>query len=89
MDTYTQSERIEIVIDIVKQLTHYSTNKGNVNLYNDTFSYVQIFKKISNDYIKNERDYKVTLDFLEIGKKIKYYLPIEKKNKSYFIMKMK
>lgn len=86
---YSQEERIQIVINIVKQLTNYSTNKGAVNLYNDSFSYVGVFKKICNDYIKNDQDYTGTLEFVEIGKKIKYYLPIDKKNKSYFIIKMK
>jgi negative regulator of genetic competence, sporulation and motility len=83
---YSQNERIKIVIDIVKKLVNYKTENGIVNLYNDEYSYVSEFKKISNDYIHNEKTYSGILEFVEIGKKIEYYLPIRKKNKPKFII---
>jgi negative regulator of genetic competence, sporulation and motility len=83
---YSQNERIKIVIDIVKKLVNYKTENGIVNLYNDEYSYVSEFKKISNDYIYNEKTYSGILEFVEIGKKIEYYLPIRKKNKPKFII---
>jgi len=89
MDKYSSLEKVQIVLDIAKQLKNHSTSRGAVNLYNDNYSFVPLFKKISNDYIKNDQDYKGVLEFLEIDKKIKYYLPVSRKNKAYFIIKMK
>ena len=86
---YTQQERLEIVLDIVTQLRLTPGKGGNVNLYNDIYSFIPKFKKICNDYIKNEKDFNGVLYFLEIDKKIKYYLPIDNNNKAYFIIKMK
>ena len=86
MEYYSQNERIKIVLDIVKKLVNYSTEGGIINLYNDEYSYVKEFKQIKNDYIHNEKTYYGILEFLEIGKKLEYYLPIRKKNKPKFII---
>ena len=83
---YSQNERIKIVLDIVKKLVNYNTEGGIINLYNDEYSYVKEFKKITNDYIHNEKTYSGILEFVEIGKKLEYYLPIRKKNKPKFII---
>lgn len=90
MVSYTQQERVEIVLDIVTQLKGYKNTQGIiVNLYNDSYSFVPMFKKICNEYIKNEIEQKGKLDFLEIGKIIKYHLPLSTSDKSYFVIKMK
>jgi len=86
MEYYSQNERIKIVVDIVKKLVNYSTEGGIINLYNDEYSYVKEFKQITNDYIHNEKTYSGILEFVEIGKKLEYYLPIRKKNKPKFII---
>jgi septum formation topological specificity factor MinE len=89
MAHYTQQERLEIVLDIVSQLKGYTNAQGIVvDLYNDSYSFVPKFKKICNEYIKIEVEHKGKLDFLEIGKTIKYYLPLSTKQKSYFVIKM-
>ena len=88
-DTYSQNERIKIVLDIVKKLVHYNAKDGQIiNIYSDEYSYVKEFKQITNDYIHNEKTYSGILDFVEINKKIEYYLPIRKKNKPKFIILM-
>jgi hypothetical protein len=87
---YSQKEKLEIVLDIVKQLKNYSGKGGTmVDLYNDSYSFVPMFKQICNNYIKGDTTFKGHLQFLEIDKLIKYYLPINKKEKAYFIIKIK
>ena len=86
MEYYSQNERIKIVVDIVKKLVNYNTEGGIINLYNEEYSYVKEFKQITNDYIHNEKTYSGILEFVEIGKKLEYYLPIRKKNKPKFII---
>jgi hypothetical protein len=87
---YSQIEKLEIVLDIVKKLKNYTGKNGSiVNLYNDSYSFVPIFKKICNDYIKGDTEYNGNLEFVEIDKTIKYCLPIKKNKKATFIIKMK
>ena len=81
---YTKMERLEIVLDIVKKLKNYNgKNNTTVNLYNEHLcSFVAEFKEICDKYVKqdeaNLEDYKGTLDFEEINKKIEYFLPCKK-----------
>jgi hypothetical protein len=87
---YSQKEKLEIVLDIVTKLKNYSGKGGViVDLYNDNYSFVPKFKSICNEYIKGESPFKGSLQFLEIDKVIKYYFPINKKEKAYFIIKIK
>jgi len=90
-ENYSQTERIKIVLDIVKKLVNYNNTKDDrmINIYLDEYSYTSEFKKITNDYIHNEKTYSGILEFVEIGKKIEYYLPIKRKNKPKFIILMK
>jgi hypothetical protein len=86
---YSAEERLKIVLDITKKLKYYEGKDGQIiNLYSDEYSYCPQFKKIINDYIANEKTYSGTLDFVEIGKKLEYYLPIRKKNTPKFIILM-
>ena len=86
---YSVAERLKIVLDITKKLKYYEGKDGQIiNLYSDEYSYCPEFKKIINDYIANEKTYSGTLDFVEIGKKLEYYLPIRKKNTPKFIILM-
>ena len=90
MGKFNQIEKVQIVLDIVKKLQNYTNDQGIVvNLYNENYSFVPIFKKICNDYIHSDIEYSGSLDFLEIDKKIKYFLPINRKNKALFIIKIK
>lgn len=86
---YSQSERLNIVLDIVKKLKNYKLHTGNtINLYNASLcSFITDFKIITNKYIKEEKEYKGTLYFEEINKTIEYILPINKNKKPLFVIK--
>jgi hypothetical protein len=86
---YSQSERLNIVLDIVKKLKNYKLHTGNtINLYNSSLcSFITDFKIITNKYIKEEKEYKVPLYFEEINKTIEYILPINKNKKPLFVIK--
>ena len=53
---YTKEEKVEIIIDIIKKLKKFPTkNQSTIDLYNKEYSYVEKFKTISMDWIKNEK----------------------------------
>jgi len=84
---YSQTERINIIKEIIIKLKNYVGKDSTVlNLYSDQYSYYSEFRKITNDYIHNQKTYSGILDFVEIGKKMEYYLPIRKKNIPKFII---
>lgn len=87
---YSQSERLNIVLDIVKKLKNYKLNTGNtIDLYNSTLcSFITDFKIITNKYIKEEKEYKGTLYFEEINKTIEYILPINKNKNPLFVIRI-
>jgi len=88
-----KSERLSIVLDIVKKLKNYKLKNGStLNLYNpELCSFVNEFKKITNEYIKqNENyviDYKGILLFEEINKNIEYILPAKKSDSPLFVIR--
>ena len=87
---YTKTERLEIVLDIVKNLKNYKCrNNTTIDLYNEhLYSFVAEFKEICNNYIKQDiKDYKGTLDFEEINKKIEYFLPSKKNKALLFVIR--
>ena len=90
---YTQKERLEIVLDISKKLKNFKGRNGQiVDLYNDNLcSFIPEFKKICNEYIKqNENslvEFSGDLIFEEINKKIEYILPIEKNKLPLFVIR--
>ena len=86
----TQKERLEIVLDIVKKLKFYIVPDGSIiNLYDEQYSFITEFKKIINEYIKQEQDYKGVLLFEEINKEIEYFLPSTKNKSPLFVIRMK
>jgi len=85
---YTQSEKVAICSEIAKNLKNFENKKGKVNLFNDSYSFISELKKIFNEYIKNEISLKGTLDFLEIGKKIDYYFPLNNNEKPLFVIRI-
>ena len=87
---YNQKEKVEICLDIAKKLKFYENHNGIiVNLFNESYTFVQELKKIFADYIKDTRDYSGILTFEEIDKEIKYHFPVSKKKKATFIIKIK
>lgn len=86
---YSQTERLNIVLDIVKKLKNYKLKTGNtIDLYNSSLcSFIIDFKIITNKYIKEEKEYKATFFFEEINKTIEYILPINKNKKPLFVIR--
>jgi hypothetical protein len=90
---YIKIERLEIVLDIVKKLKNYKCrNNTTIDLYNEHLcSFVAEFKEICNKYVKQDdsklEDYKGSLDFQEINKKIEYFLPCKKNKAPLFVIR--
>ena len=91
----SQIDRINVVLDIVKQLKNYPTqNMGPVDLYKDEYVYVQKLKKIFSDYIKQPQDdlkqFKGAVFFEETVKRdAEYILPVLKSQEPLFVIRMK
>lgn len=91
----SQIDRINVVLDIVKQLKNYPTlNTGPVDLYKDEYVYVQKLKKIFSDYIKQPQDdlkqFKGVVFFEEtVNRDAEYILPILKSQEPLFVIRMK
>jgi hypothetical protein len=91
----SQIDRINVVLDIVKQLKNYPTqNMGPVDLYKDEYVYVQKLKKIFTDYIKQPQDdlkqFKGVVFFEETVKRdAEYILPVLKSQEPLFVIRMK
>ena len=91
----SQIDRINIVLDIVKQLKNYPTqNMGPVDLYKDEYVYVQKLKKIFSDYIKQPQDdlkqFRGVVFFEETVKRdAEYILPVLKSQEPLFVIRMK
>jgi hypothetical protein len=89
MNYYTQTEKINICVDIATKLKNFEGKNGKVNLFNDTYTFISKLKKIMSDYIKGNESYSGSLLFEEIDKKIKYSFPIEKTKNALFVIKIK
>lgn len=91
----SQIDRVNVVLDIVKQLKNYPTqNMGPIDLYKDEYVYVQKLKKIFSDYIKQPQDnlkqFKGAVFFEETVKRdAEYILPVLKSQEPLFVIRMK
>jgi len=92
----TQIDRVNIVLDIVKQLKNYptATTGETTDIYKEEYIYVQRLKKVFTDYIKQPQDnlkqFKGTI-FLEetVKRDVEYILPILKSQEPLFVIRMK
>jgi hypothetical protein len=92
----TQIDRVNIVLDIVKQLKNYPTATAGetTDIYKEEYIYVQRLKKVFTDYIKQPQDnlkqFKGTI-FLEetVKRDVEYILPILKSQEPLFVIRMK
>lgn len=94
MTYYTQTERLNIVLNIIKNLKNYKTNNNStINLYNsDLCSFIIEFKKITNNYIKQDdnkpiKEFKGKMFFEEINKEIQYIFPANNNIKPLFVIR--
>jgi hypothetical protein len=87
---YTQEEKVAICADIATQLKEFQNAKGEkVNLFNEEYSFVPTLKKLFQEYIQGNNYYKGSLEFVEIGKRIDYHLPLTKKHTPLFVIRVK
>ena len=94
MTYYTQKERLNIVLNIIKNLKNYKTNNNTIiNLYNDELcSFIKEFKSITNNYIKQDdtkpiKEFKGKMFFEEINKEIEYICPANKNKNPLFVIR--
>jgi hypothetical protein len=86
---YSQEEKVQITLDIAKKLKYFEGQGGQiVNLFNNNYIYVPKLKKIFNDYIHGNVEFRGTMEFEEIGKKIEYRFPIYKKYNPLFVIRI-
>ena len=87
---YTKKERLNIVLDIINKLKMFNLNDGTtIDIYNSNYSFINEFKLITNNYIKDGLHVKGFLEFEEIGKKIEYIFPEKNYKKPLFVIRMK
>ena len=86
---YTKEEKVEIIIDIIKKLKKFPTkNQSTIDLYNKEYSYVEKFKTISMDWIKNEKsEYKGSIYFEELNKYFEYNFPSKSNIEPLFVLR--
>ena len=91
-----KSERVTIVIDIMKKLKNFKGKNGEIiNLYeNGICSFINEFKDICNIYInmddmtgKAAIDMKGKLYFEEIDRNVEYLLPAKKYKTPLFVIR--
>lgn len=77
---YTQTERVNIVLDIVRKLKNYKIKSGNtINLYNEELcSFINEFKEITKKYIKQETEYKGSLFLKKLIKRLNIFYQLIK-----------
>lgn len=77
---YTQTERVNIVLDIVRKLKNYKIKSGNtINLYNEELcSFINEFKVITKKYIKEETEYKGSLFLKKLIKRLNIFYQLIK-----------
>jgi len=88
MEYLTQLDKVKITVDIANKLRNFEGPNGKVNLFNEEYSFVKSLKKIFNDYIHSDKQFKGTLEFEEINKKIEYILPNTNKRQPLFVIKI-
>ena len=88
MSFYSKKEKVEICVDISKKLKYFENTKGQIDLFNNDYTFIPKLKQIFQDYINGCSDFKGVLHFEEIDKQIEYYFPISKQKKAKFVIKM-
>ena len=97
----SQTDRVNIVLGIVRQLKNYPHPNpsvgGTIDLYKDEYEYVDKFKNVFTNYIKQDdtkpssmRESRGTI-FLEgsLERDVEYILPALAKQEPLFVVRMK
>ena len=99
----SQTERIDIVLNIVRQMKNYPKpgaypkSDETIDLYKDDYEYVSKFKTIFTKYIKQDDTKPDSLQefrgvvFLSgsLERDVEYILPIHKHREPLFVIRMK
>jgi hypothetical protein len=88
MEYLTQIDKVKITVDIANKLRNFEGPNGKVNLFNEEYSFIKELKTIFNDYIHSDKQFKGTLQFLEINKTIDYCLPNTNKRQPLFVIRI-
>lgn len=88
MEYLTQIDKVKITVDIANKLRNFEGPNGKVNLFNGEYSFIKELKRIFNDYIHSDKQFKGTLEFVEINKKIDYFLPNTNKRQPLFVIRI-
>jgi dTDP-4-amino-4,6-dideoxygalactose transaminase len=89
MEYLTQLDKLQITLDIIYKLRNFEAPDGKIDLFDEKYSFVPKLKKIFNDYIHSEKQFKGSLAFEEIGKQIDYRLPNMNNKQPLFVIRMK
>ena len=86
---YSKQEKVAIIVDIAKKLKTFPTSTGGTkNLYNDNYLFLDRFKKITMDWINNEKSkYNGMIYFEELNKYFEYDFPDTKKKEPLFVLR--
>ena len=87
--SYSKSDKVKIIVDITKQLKLFpSANGGTIDIYNDEYTYIDEFKKITNKWInEDDLDLRGFIHFEEINKYFEYHFPRSKNNQPLFVLR--
>lgn len=87
-----KKERLEVVLEIAKKLREFPTSTGTtIDLYNGYYDAIHEIKSVFNQYVNQDDtqliEFSGNIDFPELGRKIEYVLPIEKRINSLFVLR--
>jgi hypothetical protein len=96
----TKAQRVEIVINICKQLrffpksSHWVNESPYIDLYNGNFKEIKQLKQVFHDYINQNDDepqkligFSGIIDFPDIDRKIEYILPVKDSATPLFVLR--
>lgn len=96
----SQTDRVNIVLDIVRQLKNYPNPnpaiKETIDLYKDEYEYVAKFKEVFSKYIKQNdaipselKECRGTIHLEETLKRdVEFILPVLQKQETLFVIRM-
>ena len=88
MESYTKSEKVKTVVEIIRKLQKFPSKYGTINLYNDQYSFFDDFKTITNEWIHNDTAHlNGFIKFEELNKNFEYLFPCSKNQEPLFVLR--
>jgi hypothetical protein len=94
-ETYTQTERVSIVLEIVHRLRNYKDASGAVvDHYDGRFSFADEFRRVCSEYIRQAdgpdvREMAGTIDYYEANRTVEYRLPAYRGDRPLFVFRVR